>query len=121
MGTDWRINKSGTDGMKTGYRRGIGYRNDIAENINSSIRLSADHTSLYIIVNDPFDAAITLNVDLSRVNAWATQWLFLLIRQIRICYVLKESKPILSPSGIYELPIYHWSCHAYTLRSVSLK
>ena len=51
------------------------YINDIVENINSSIRLFADDTSLYIIVNDPLDAAITLNIDLSRVNAWATKWL----------------------------------------------
>ena len=51
------------------------YINDIVENINSSIRLFADDSSLYIIVNDPLDAAITLNIDLSRVNAWATKWL----------------------------------------------
>ncbi|MES9994058.1 MAG: hypothetical protein ABW098_19070, partial [Candidatus Thiodiazotropha sp.] len=51
------------------------YINDIVENINSTIRLFADDTSLYIIVNDPFDAAIKLNLDLSRVNAWATKWL----------------------------------------------
>ena len=50
------------------------YINDIVENIISSIRLFADDTSLYIIVNDPLDAAITLNWDLSRVNAWATKW-----------------------------------------------
>ena len=37
------------------------YINDIVENIFSSIRLFADDTSLYIIVNDPLDAAITLN------------------------------------------------------------
>ena len=37
------------------------YINDIVENINSSIRLFADDTSLYIIVDDPTDAAITLN------------------------------------------------------------
>ena len=51
------------------------YINDIVENINSSIRLFADDTSLYIIVNDPLDAAITLNIDLSRVNTWATKWI----------------------------------------------
>ena len=51
------------------------YINDIVENINSFIRLFADDTSLYIIVNDPLDAAITLNIDLSRVNTWATKWL----------------------------------------------
>ena len=51
------------------------YINDIVENINSSIRLFADDTSLYIIVDDPTDAAITLNSDLSKVHRWATDWL----------------------------------------------
>ena len=48
------------------------YINDIVENINSSIRLSADDTNLYIIVDDPTDAAIKLNSDLSKIHRWAT-------------------------------------------------
>ena len=48
------------------------YINDIVENINSSIRLFADDTCLYIIVDDPTDAAITLNSDLSKIHRWAT-------------------------------------------------
>ena len=51
------------------------YINGIVENINSSIRLFADDTSLYIIVADPTDAAITLNSDLSKIHRWATDWL----------------------------------------------
>ena len=51
------------------------YINDIVENINSSIRLLADDTSLYIIVDDPTDAAITLNSDLSKIHRGATDWL----------------------------------------------
>ena len=51
------------------------YINDIVEGIHASIRLFADDTSLYIIVDDPLDAAITLNSDLSRIHRWASQWL----------------------------------------------
>ena len=51
------------------------YINDIVEGIHASIRLLADDTSLYIIVDDPLDAAITLNSDLSRIHRWASQWL----------------------------------------------
>ena len=51
------------------------YINDIVEDIQSSIRLFADDTSLYIIVDDPLGAAITLNSDLSRIHRWASQWL----------------------------------------------
>ena len=47
----------------------------MVEDIQSSIRLFADDTSLYIIVDDPLGAAITLNSDLSRIHRWATQWL----------------------------------------------
>ena len=49
--------------------------NDIVENINSSIRLFADDTSLYLIVDDPKDAAIILNSDLFKIYRWATDWL----------------------------------------------
>ena len=50
------------------------YINDIVEGIHASIRLFADDTSLYIKVDDPLDAAITLNSDLSRIHRWASQW-----------------------------------------------
>ena len=49
--------------------------NDIVEEINSSIRPFAHDTSLYIIVDDPLDAAIKLNADLSRIDMWASLWL----------------------------------------------
>ena len=51
------------------------YINDLVENINSSIRLFADDTSLYKIVDDPTDASIILNSDLSKIHRWATDWL----------------------------------------------
>jgi hypothetical protein len=41
------------------------YINDIVADINSSIKLFADDTSLYMIVDDPVDAAETLNTDLT--------------------------------------------------------
>ena len=51
------------------------YINDIVVDIQSSIRLFADDTSLYIIVDDPLGAAVTLNSDLSKIHRWASQWL----------------------------------------------
>ena len=51
------------------------YINDIVENINSSIRLFADDTTLYIIVDNPVEAAYQLNSDLSKIHQWANQWL----------------------------------------------
>ena len=49
------------------------YINDIVENINSSIRLFADDTSLYIIVDNPVEAANQLSSDLSKIHQWATK------------------------------------------------
>ena len=51
------------------------YINDIVENIGSSIRLFADDTSLFIIVDDPVQSAITLNTDLNTISKWAESWL----------------------------------------------
>ena len=44
------------------------YINDIVEDINSSIRLFADDTTLYIIVDDPIQAAEQLNLDLAKIH-----------------------------------------------------
>ena len=43
--------------------------------IHSNIRLFADDTSLYIIVDFPDSAAQILNVDLQRIGNWANLWL----------------------------------------------
>ena len=51
------------------------YINDIGRNINSSIRIFADDTSLYIIVENPIQAATMLNSDLSQIYTWASNWL----------------------------------------------
>ena len=59
--------------------------NDIVEEIDSSIRLFADDTNLYIIVDDPLDAANKLNADLSRIDMWASMWLVTLTFQESIC------------------------------------
>ena len=49
--------------------------NDIVLDIGSNIRLFADDTSLYIIVDNPVTAANCLNIDLERISKWAATWL----------------------------------------------
>ena len=51
------------------------YINDIINDITSNIRLFADDTSLYVIVDQPNTAASILNNDLSRIHEWAKKWL----------------------------------------------
>ena len=47
------------------------YINDIVKNIGSNIRLFADDTSLYIIVDNHTTAALCLNSDLEKLSRWA--------------------------------------------------
>ena len=49
--------------------------NDIVTEIHSSIKLFADDTSLYIIVDNPCESAIMLNNDVATIHAWSTKWL----------------------------------------------
>lgn len=50
------------------------YINDIVQEINCKIKLFADDTSLYIIVENPMQASVMLNSDLSKINNWASNW-----------------------------------------------
>ena len=49
--------------------------NDIVTDIGSNIRLFADDTSLFIIVENPDMAAELLNMDLEKIIEWAKRWL----------------------------------------------
>ena len=51
------------------------YLNDIVTEIGSSIRLFADDTSLFIIVENPNVAAEIINSDLLKISRWANIWL----------------------------------------------
>ena len=48
---------------------------DLVKDISSSIRLFADDTSLYIIVENPQTAARLPNLDLNIISNWALDWL----------------------------------------------
>ena len=48
------------------------YINDIVEDLNYSIRLFADDTSMYIIVDDPIQQS---HLDLAEIHRWADKWL----------------------------------------------
>ena len=47
----------------------------IVKHIGGSIRLFADDTSLYIIIDLPEDAARILNAGLQTISQWANAWL----------------------------------------------
>ena len=51
------------------------YINFIVETLNCNVRLFADDTSLYVIVENPITAGNILNSNLSGMHAWSEQWL----------------------------------------------
>ncbi|MCG8111690.1 MAG: reverse transcriptase family protein, partial [Candidatus Thiodiazotropha taylori] len=51
------------------------YINDIVIDIGANIRLFADDTSLYFVVDSPQNAVNILNNDLSTISEWAKTWL----------------------------------------------
>ena len=51
------------------------YINDIVTDIGSNIRLFANDTSLFIVVENPAEAANRLNRDLENITGWASTWL----------------------------------------------
>ena len=48
--------------------------NDIVSDIGSNIRIFADDTSMYIVVENPNIAAATLQSDIDKVSNWADKW-----------------------------------------------
>ena len=83
------------------------YINDIVEDIHSHIRLFADDTSLYLIVNEPYVAAMQLNSDLTKIHMWAERWLvkFNPAKLESILISRKANKPFHPPLKMNDEPI----------------
>ena len=76
------------------------YINDIVKDLHCNIRLLADDTSLYVIVENPVTAALQLNTDLSLIYKWAKTWLvdFHPNKTVSLIQSRKRFKPFHPPS-----------------------
>ena len=91
------------------------YINDIVAEIGSNIRLFADDTSLYIIVENPITSAVCLNSDLSKISIWANNWLvdFNPIKTESMLISRKLNKPVHPPLFMQEVQIAEVSSHKH--------
>ena len=114
--SSWKYIKPGEpQGSILGLLLFLIYINDIVEDIHSSIRLFADDTSLYIIVDNPLLAANTLNADLSILHTWASKWLvtFNPSKSESIIFSRKHNRPIHPPLNMAQQVINEVTSHKH--------
>jgi ABC-type antimicrobial peptide transport system ATPase subunit len=51
------------------------YINYIVDNIQSQVRLFADDTSMFLIVDNAIESADIINRDMNNVTSWSNKWL----------------------------------------------
>ena len=91
------------------------YINDIVNELQASVSLVADDTSLYIIVENPNTAATILNHDLNRIDTMAAQWLgdFNAAKTISQILSLNRNPPLHPPLYMNGTPITDASSHKH--------
>jgi hypothetical protein len=51
------------------------YINDLQSRLTSKVRLFADDTSIFLIVDNTIESADILNRDLNTITSWSNKWL----------------------------------------------
>ena len=89
--------------------------NDVVIDIGSNIRLFADDTSLYIIVNNPNTAAKIINSDLVKISNWARVWLveFNTVKNEALLLSRKINRPLHPPLYMHNQQINEVQYHKH--------
>ena len=97
------------------------YINDIVNDIHANIRLFADDTSLYIIVDEPIQASTVLNTDLTKIITWSKTWLVLFnpSKSEYITFSRNRNKPLLPPLLMDNKPITEVTTHKHLDLTIS--
>ena len=114
--SDWAYIRAGVpQGSILGPLLFLVYINDIVENIGSHIRLYADDTSLFIIVDDPITSAARLNSDLDKITRWAALWLvtFNPTKSESFLVSRKVNRPVHPPLFVQNIQIEEVECHKH--------
>ena len=98
------------------------YINGKVKNLGCSIRLFADNTSLYIVVESPNGAAHSLNIDLNTISTWAEAWLVVLNtgKTLSMIFSRKANLPEHSPL-LNNIVLTEMDTHTQTPRFNALK
>ena len=114
--SDWIGIKAGVpQGSILGPLLFLIYIHDIVEYIGSIIRLFADDTSLYLVVDNPIDAANILNSDLNKIHLWANKWLVTFNPSKSECLIFfrKHNKPLHPPLSMNQQQINGVDMHKH--------
>ena len=91
------------------------YRKDIVNELQAHVRLFADDTSLYFVVENPNNAAVTLNNDLSFISTWDDVWLinFNATKHLSTILSLKRDQPFHPPFYMNGVLVRNTSSHKH--------
>ena len=90
--------------------------NDIVLDIGCAIKLFADDTSIYLIIDHPNNAALELNENLEKVNNWSKQWLvkFNPRKTESLLISRKQNNPVIHPSLYFDrIPVVEVTSHKH--------